>query len=139
MKNEWDLLLAARDSAHAGEAQLTLAVLSPPRWTIFSGRLARVRGADGTTYELGPDFPAVLHALIRECLDTSLVWQTYPPRYELSFRPGKYHPRFDPARPNDDWLNRAPGRPVSLGSPQALRAFLDALPPEETDPDAGPA
>ena len=110
-------------------------MLSPPRWTLFSGRPARVRGANGTTYELGPDFPAVLHALIRERLVTSLVWQMTPPRYELSFRPGKHHPRFDPTRPSDGWPGQVPGYSVSPGSPQALRAFLDALPPEETDPD----
>ena len=131
MKNEWDLLLEARRSADAGEPQLSLTVLSPPRWTLFSGRPARVRGADSTTYELGPDFPAVLYELIRAHLDTCLDWHKAPPLYELSFRPGQHHPHFNPVRTTGFEPYQGPGRSVSLGSPQALRSFLDALPPED--------
>ncbi|MDQ2770887.1 MAG: hypothetical protein M3Y54_10340 [Bacteroidota bacterium] len=131
MRNEWDLLVAARRSTDAGEAQLCFTVLSPPRWTIFSGRPARVQAPDGTAYELGADFPTVLHELIRGHIDTELEWSRSPPRYELSFRPGRYHPRFDPARPDGRGEYYLPGLPVSPGSHQALRSLLDALPPPE--------
>ena len=131
-KNEWDLLLEACRSADAGEAQFRLSVLSPPRWTIFSGHPARVRGADGTTYELGPDFPAVLHELIRAHLDTCLDWHKAPPLYALSFRPGKRHPRFDPAPTTAPEPGQGPGRLVLPGSHQVLRSFLNALPPEDS-------
>ena len=134
MKNEWDLLLEARRSADAGEARACFVVLSPPRWTLFSGRTARVQAPDGTTYELGPDFSAVLHELIREHINTQLVWQMDPPCYELCFRPGQRHPSFDPTQNAGREEPPTAGISVSPGSPQALRSFLDALPPDEPDP-----
>ena len=127
-------MLEARRRADAGETRARFTVVSPQWWTIFSGRTAQVRGAGGTVYELSPDFPAVLHELIRVHINTSLLWQTAPPCYELSFRPGIHHPRFDPTRHQGRAEGPPAGTSVSLRSPQALSSILVALAPNAPNP-----
>lgn len=132
LKNEWDLFLLVQQRLDAGAArEVSFDILGPSFWTIFSRRPAQVRGDEGTEYDLGPDFPEVMHALMRVNIDSGLIHHL--PEYRLHFRPGKHHPHYDPARRRDEAA--APGLGLGSGvsltstSPDALRNFLDRLPP----------
>lgn len=125
VNNEWNLFLLVRQRIDAGEPLVSFDILGPPLWTTFSRRPAQVRGDDGALYELGPDFPDVLHEFIRVGVDSGLLHVL--PEYRLYFRPGKPHPHFNPdAAPAYDWDAAAS---ASSASPEALQSFLDLLPP----------
>ncbi|TGE27903.1 hypothetical protein [Hymenobacter metallicola] len=122
VKNEWDLLLLVRARLAAGEATIRFAIQEPVLWTMFSRRPALVLGPDNTRYELSPDFPRVMHELIRWHISSHVVHQL--PRYELYFQPSLGHRHYSPAT-GAEVPAEAPR--VVLTSPEDLRAFLDDL------------
>ena len=143
MKNEWDLLLLMRQHLSAGEPPLRFDILEPPFWTIFSGRTAQVIGKEGTLYELGPDFPTMLHEMIKYSIGCSLIYDARtqdPPEYRLTFWPSPRHPHYNPAWDQMAQFREGAGTFTST-SPDMLRGLLDRLAPGPP-PDAaadGPA
>lgn len=132
--NEWDLFLTVRAQVDAGVPAPSFDIVSPPLWGILTRRPARVRGADGALYDIGPDFVNVLEAFIKVGVDTSLV--NAPTEYRLHFRPGKHHPLFDPAAV-PPVADLGDGLTFTSTSPDALQSLLDQLPPGAA-PTPGP-
>lgn len=131
MKNEWDLFVVVREQIAAGAPESSFDILEPPLWTIFSRRPARVRGSDGTVYDLGPDFPDIMYEFIKFDIGTHLTHA--PPVYRLFFNPSRHDPAA--VRPPFPEVPGA-GLRIPLDSHDALRSFLDLLPTAETPPPA---